>query len=423
MDLNGKHIVVLGAAGKMGSGIALLLLQRTAGLKEGFLTLLDVNPQSFTSLKTYLREHLSRYAEKNINYLRKLYRDHPELIDNEEMITAFVEGGLDRTRFATSLDECSGAQIIFEAIIEDIEVKADVLSKVNAVADPQAIYFSNTSSIPIHVLEERSGIHGRLIGFHFYNPPAVQKLLELIIPKGAKKEAVESALEMGKLLNKTIVFSQDIAGFIGNGHFIREASEACAQVEQLRKKMTVPEAICTVNTVTQDLLIRPMGIFQLIDYVGIDVVQHIMKIMSRYLSGQAFNSSLIDAMVSRGVRGGQKGDGSQKEGFFSYDRGKPVKVYDMENGRYVPYIVPEGLPQGHETWKAMSKDKDRNEKLTVYLASLPEGGTEASQLAMHFLKHSRSIAEKLVEDGVAGSLEDVDTVLKEGFFHLYGATK
>lgn len=423
MDLERKHVAVLGAAGKMGSGIALLLLQKMCGAKEGTLTLLDVNFKRFDSLKRYLREHLIRYAERNINQLRKIYQNDPSLVDNEEMIRTFVENGIDRTRFVTSVEECKGAEIIFEAIVEEMEAKVELLSNVDVVADNEAVYFSNTSSIPIHVLEERSGLKGRLIGFHFYNPPVVQKLLEIIIPEGANKEAVDNAMEMGRLLNKTIVFSADIAGFIGNGHFIREVSEACHQVDLLSEEMEVQEAISTVNQVTQDFLIRPMGIFQLVDYVGIDVVQHIMKIMTEYLVEEKFNTTLIDAMVLREIKGGQNADGSQKEGFFNYDKGKPALVYNLKSGRYVTPFVPEEyceFPKEHISWKVLSQDNNKEEKLADYFASLFESQTKGSKLAIYLLEHSRSIAEKLVQDGVARSIEDVDTVLKNGFFHLYG---
>lgn len=423
MDQGWKHVVVLGAAGKMGSGIALLLLQEMATVKESVLTLLDTNPKSFTFLKKYLRDQLTKYAERNINRLRKTYQDVSGLVDNEDMIRVFVEEGLDRVRFVTSIEECRGARMVFEAIVEDIEIKADVLARVDDVADGEAIYFSNTSSIPIHVLEERSGIKGRIVGFHFYNPPAVQKLLELIIPAGTKKDVVEKVLEVARLLNKTTVFSEDIAGFIGNGHFIREVSEACTQVEQLCEEMPLFEAICTVNTITQEFLVRPMGMFQLMDYVGIDVVRHIAKIMTEYLPGQAFNTVLIDQMLQAGIRGGQHADGSQKEGFFIYEKGKPVKVYDSESHTYVPYRVAEryhALPKGHESWKTMSKDKDRKSKLQNYFVNLLEESTLPAKLAVRFLEHSRLIGQGLVKDGVARSIEDVDVVLQNGFFHLYG---
>jgi 3-hydroxyacyl-CoA dehydrogenase len=246
--------------------------------------------------------------------------------------------------------------------------------------------------------------------------------LEIIIPRGIQEHTLEMALKIAKRLDKIIVYSEDIAGFIGNGHFISEISEACSRVEKLRAKMTLAEAICTVNTVTQDFLIRPMGLFQLADYVGLDVVSHIANVMSRYLPSKVFNTSLIDDMLQNGIKGGQNADGTQKEGFFCYEKGHPIKVYDLEKRQYVPYItLEEGrlFPKDHESWKAMSKDKFRKEKLSQYFTHLLEDSSMHAKLAVDFLEYSRAIAHGLVHDGVARSIKDVDIVLKNGFFHLY----
>lgn len=423
MEKEWGHVVVLGAAGKMGSGIALLLLQEMASMPKSRLTLLDTNSHGFEALSKYLREHLLKYAERNINRLRLYFNDRKELIDNGDMIEAFVVEALDRVRYVTSLGECVGAKMVFEAILEDIQVKTGVFTKINEIADPEACYFTNTSSIPIHILEKKSGLNGRLIGFHFYNPPAIQQLLEIIVPKGAKKGLREFAQEIAERLNKIIVFSKDIAGFIGNGHFIREIVEGCSRVEEIKKKSSFSEAVCIVNTVTQDYLIRPMGLFQLIDYVGIDVAHHIAKIMTEYLPAEVFNTTLVNRMVSEGVKGGQNGDGTQKDGFFSYEKGKPVKVYDIEKKHYIPYVIPQEmktLPTGHESWKALSKDKEKEDKLKRYFSHLLKDNSPASKLAVKFLERSSAIGHGLVKDDVARSVDDVDTVLKNGFFHLYG---
>jgi len=178
LDRHWHHIAVLGAAGKMGSGIALLLLQEMVYMKGATLTLLDTNPAAFTELKEYLKHHLTRYAERNINQLRAKYRERADLVDNVDIIHASVEQGLDCVRFVTSVAECRGARLIFEAITENVSIKAQTLNSVDTYAEQDACYFSNTSSIPIHVLEKESNLKKRLIGFHFYNPPAVQQLLE-----------------------------------------------------------------------------------------------------------------------------------------------------------------------------------------------------------------------------------------------------
>lgn len=401
-----QHVVVLGAAGKMGSGIALLLLQEMALRESGILTLLDTNAQGFEELRKYLRSHLVRYAERAGLSIAK-----------EE----FADNALKRVRFVTSIEECRGAKMVFEAIIEDLDVKTRVLHEVDRQTEGQAYFFTNTSSIPICILQQKSGIIGRLIGFHFYNPPAVQKLLEIIVPEVIDGRLKLLAEDIGRRLGKTIVYSNDVAGFIGNGHFIREIVEACRTVKELELELSKTEAICAVNRVTQEFLLRPMGIFQLIDYVGIDVCHHIAVIMTKYLPGQNFIDPLIEGMLKKTIAGGQRPDGSQKDGFFQYEGGHPISVYNALKNAYVPY--DDGgrlgaLPQGYVPWKELSRDPDRKEKIDQYFANLKKQKTLGAILARDFLRKSSEISKGLVDHEVARSLEDVNTVLKTGFFHL-----
>ena len=140
----------------------------------------------------------------------------------------------------------------------------------------------------------------------------------------------EFAGRCAKNLRKTVVRSRDRAGFIGNGHFMRDLLHAIGEVERLAAKMPFAEAIYTVNRVSQDFLVRPMGIFQLIDYVGLDVCQCILGVMDARLPGQGLHSPLIDRLLAAGVKGGQHHDGSQKDGFLRYEQGKPIGVYDPD---------------------------------------------------------------------------------------------
>lgn len=413
---NWKHAVVLGAAGKMGSGISLLLLQQVGLMEDAILTLEDVNPGGFPALRDYLHKHLLKYAQKNL--------------DDHSSIENFVSNALEKVRFVSSPEECLGAEIVFEAVAEDIEIKSQLLRRMGKVADPQAYYFSNTSSIPISVLAEASNLVGRLIGFHFYNPPAVQKLLEIIEPRHIDVHLKSIAMDIAKRLNKTIVFSNDVAGFIGNGHFIREIVKACGHVRRLRSILPAVEAMYAVNQVIQEFLLRPMGIFQLIDYVGIDVCQHIAAIMSRFLSPSNFNEAFIGAMLNAGIKGGQHGDGSQKDGFFRYDKGKIVAIFDLQHKEYISCIGEQwennmtnkiGLvPEGSFTWKELNKDEHRKEKIREYFRHLWRERSLGAELAQEFLGESRAIAYELVGTGVANSIEDVDKVLELGFYHLYG---
>lgn len=433
-----EHVAVLGAAGKMGSGISLLLLQEMARLeleKKGtigsganVLKLIDSNERSFPQLRNYLRDQLLKYAEKNINYLRKCFSKNPELISNEEIIQAYVEGCLDIVIFTDEAQAAKNTKLIFEAIIEDMDLKAQVLKGIVEAGNKGGLFFSNTSSIPIGDLSEKAGLQGRLIGFHFYNPPAVQKLLEIIVPEKIHPNLIEMATELAKRLKKIVVYSRDVAGFIGNGHFIREVAFACKKAEELSHKYPLAEAIYMINQVTADWLIRPMGIFQLMDYVGLDVCQHISQVMFSYLKDPSLNGELVDQMVARGILGGQYPNGTQKNGFFSYEKTHINGIFSISELTYVPLkespwfseveknLGP--LPRNHRPWKLMQKEPQTF--LEDYLENLKAENSLGSHLAQEFLDHSRSISKKLIEEKIASSEQDMHTVLTNGFYHLYG---
>ena len=180
------------------------------------------------------------------------------------------------------------------------------------------------------------------------------------------------------------------------------------------------QAVGFLNAVTERLLVRPLGIFQLIDFVGLDVFAMICSVM-RHNLGEAFGSDRLNVMLSRGVVGGQNPDGSQKNGFFRYEEGQVVGVYCLAKGDYEELgsecaAIP--LLEGHVTWREAIQGDSVWTK--AYFARLCASDTRASRVAWKYLQRSREIAARLVIDGVAEKPEDVDTVLKLGFYHAYG---
>lgn len=434
-----RNVSVIGAGGKMGSGISLLLLQEMARLeaektgKVGSgafrLDLIDQNERSLDSLRHYFREQTTKYAEKNINALRRYFANNPRLISNAEMIEAFVEGALDNVHFDTTLEKAKSSNLIFEAILEDVETKVQTFKKIHSI-NPKAQFLTNTSSIPISLLDKQADLQGQVIGFHFYNPPAVQKLVEIIEGETTHPSLKILSFELAKRLQKKIVKSNDTAGFIGNGHFIREITFACQKVQELQKQHSLEEAVYLVNRVTQDWLLRPMGIFQLIDYVGIDVCQKILGIMHTYLNDETLHAEIIDQMVKIGVFGGQNSDGSQKNGFFQYDSKGIKGIYSLSKNQYLPIneVWMEKidtslgkLPEGYIPWKKLQFDPLKKEKIEHYFKALSNSITLGASLAKDFLFNSDIIAQNLVKEHTADSIEDVNQVLMNGFFHLYGS--
>lgn len=409
-----KKLSVIGAGGKMGSGILLLLLTFLAEENGYELMAIDTSSEALKGLKKYLRNQLIRHAEKNINLLRQLFANNATLVSNQEIIEAFVSNTLEKVDYSTRIEDAKGSLITFEAAVENVSEKINIFKKIKEVNPSTGWFLTNTSSIPIHVLNEQASLQGRIAGFHFYNPPAVQKLVEVIELDDNPNELKQLMKELIQKLNKISVYSRDVAGFIGNGYFMREIVFAC----HLAKDSEA--AIQELEIVTKDFLLRPMGIFQLMDYVGLDVVKNILTIMQTYLDDDSLHIPLIDQWLANGIKGGQTFGGEQKNGIFRYENGKPMEIFSLQKQNYVPLKnvnvgdVPFGL-----TWKSLNKNFSA-ETLDRYFLALKNEDSKGAKLARDFLKKGKEISEFLVSSGVAHSLEDVAKVLKYGFYHLYG---
>jgi 3-hydroxyacyl-CoA dehydrogenase len=428
-------VAVIGAAGKMGSGISLLLalemaLQKIANPQKIYsLYLVDITPASLEGLWKYIYTQTKDFAEKQIVTLREAFKTQTHLATNEEMIQTFIDTVLCLLRLNTEITSAKNSLLVFEATLEKESLKQEIFQKLKEVCIPEAFFFTNTSSIPIHCLDKEAGLDGRLVGYHFYNPPAVQKLLEIIPSSITQKPLVDLSLELAQRLKKKVIFANDIAGFIGNGHFIRDGLYGIETALSLVKEYGQPQSIYMVNKISQDLLVRPMGIFQLIDYVGIDVFQCIQSVMSHYLNDPSLKNEWIDLMVSKKVLGGQKFDGSQKDGFFQYNKNEIIGVYNFETGQYMSLqedwkkSIDEKLgayPKTWSAWKKISQATNVKEKLQNFFNDLKSSQTLGAKLALDYLEMTKQIGEHLVSSGVAKTAEDVNGVLIHGFYHLYG---
>jgi 3-hydroxyacyl-CoA dehydrogenase len=388
----------------------------------------DVSHQALGGLQKYLRDQVLKAAEKRIVGLRAVYADRADLVENGDIVRQYVNDVLDIVRPTTVLEAAAEANVIFEAAPESLDLKLRLFAKTATGNPRQPWVFTNTSSIPIHEIDAQAGLGGRVMGFHFYNPPAVQKLVELIRAKTTPDEVAAFAETLCKNLRKTVVPSADVAGFIGNGHFMRDLLHGVGEVGRLCADMPFVEAVYCVNRVSQDFLVRPMGIFQLVDYVGLDVCQCIMAVMNPRLPGQGLHSPLVDRLLEQNVRGGQNHDGSQKNGFLEYGQGRPIGVYDPDQQRYVSIggfqdgcdarLGP--LPDPVAPWKTIVGDPAKDVALTKYFGTLKTMETPGAALAMRYGGRSKQIGLQLVNDGVARTAADVNTVLLTGFFHAYG---
>jgi 3-hydroxyacyl-CoA dehydrogenase len=433
-----QNVTVLGAAGKMGSGILLLTAIEMVDLSflpenkdKGFvLNAMDISDEALSGLMKYLKVQVTKLAEKKTVSLRKMYKDRTDLIENGQIINEYVFDVMNVVRPVTTLESAYKSNLIFEAVAENADLKIKIFKQIDDNNPNKPWFFTNTSSVPITKLEEQADLKGRILGFHFYNPPAIQKLVELILTDNTPKKAEDFALLYAKKLRKKIVYSNDFAGFIGNGHFMRDALYGIKKAKDLANKenISIAEAIYIVDKISRDLLVRPMGIFQLIDYVGVDVCSFIMGVMNPYLNDEDLYSPELHKMLELGVKGGQFSSGAQKDGFLKYDGGRPVAAYDYETKRYVEYaeihtkcdekigVIPTSL----KPWKAVNFNKKKFDILDGYFKELNETDSFGGKLAIEYLNNSKEIGKKLVNMNVARTDEDVNTVLLTGFYHAYG---
>lgn len=433
-----QNVSVLGAAGKMGSGILLLTavemvdrsLQPENKGKTFVLNAIDVSDEALAGLLDYLKVQVRKIAEKKTVWLRKMYADREDLIENYDIIDAYIFDVLRMVRPVTSMEEAFRSSLVFEAVNENRALKVKLLSRIKENSQKDVWFFTNTSSVPIHLIDEEAGLDGKIIGFHFYNPPAVQRLVELIKTDNTKPEVEEFARQYATNLKKVVVPSNDVAGFIGNGHFMRDGLHGMKAAAKLAKEKNLPlyEAIYMVNKVTQEYLVRPMGIYQLMDYVGIDVMQFILQVMNPFVDDEDLHSDLLDQMMEQGVKGGQFSSGAQKDGFLKYEKGKPVAVWDVQGKQYVSFDdfsskcdeLLGSMPESAVAWKSTLRLRNKEEVLGKFYADLKTTQNLGADLALHYGKCSKKIGEKLVADGVAHNADDVNTVMLTGFYHAYG---
>ena len=418
-----KNICVLGASGKMGRGIVFLMAQYFFKLnfKKGIkfeLIAIDLSERGLKNMISYLEVQLAKFSEKNFSQIIEIYSGEPDEGSKEVYFKKYTEDVLKCIKTSTSIESAKEAALIFEAVAESIDLKAELMCKIEAITTVNPFYFTNTSSIPIKSIEQKANIKGRVIGFHFYNPPPVQKLLEIIKTDNCLKELELIAQELAKSLNKTVVNAPDFTGFIGNGVFIREVSYAIGLVESLALEKGLINAVFLVNEITKKLLIRPMGIFEVVDYVGINVCKSIMDIMENDFKNEHFNNALLKHLLEQNIIGGQDNNGKVKNGIFKYESGEIVGVFNSINYSNFDQLNFDELV--NLTWRELRGAKNMDAILSNHFVDLSKSNGVAAKIAVEYLKVCNKIGKDLVADGIAFHDKDVNSVMTLGFHHLYG---
>jgi len=284
-------IVGVVGSGLMGSGIA----QATA--TAGHQTIVgDTVASQLEKAKASIAKSLARFVEKG-----KLTADQRTLT-------------LSRLEFVTDLGKVAEADLIIEAVTEDLAVKNELWGKLDRRAGPATIFASNTSSLSIISMASTTGRSDRFVGLHFFNPVPLMPLVEVVRSVGTSQATVDWAFEFVRGIGKEPVAARDASGFIVNLLLVPYILDGIRALER------GVASIADLDTAMRFGAGHPMGPLTLADFVGLDTLAKIGDIMfDEYRETRYAAPPLLRRMVTAGFYGRKSG-----RGFYDYRQDPPV---------------------------------------------------------------------------------------------------
>src|SRR5438128_1428402 len=236
-------------------------------------------------------------------------RSTAKAVERGKLVESARKEALGRITGSTSLKDLAGCDLLIEAVTEDIDTKLEVFRTLDELVKPDVVMATNTSSLPIAELSAATKRPDKVIGMHFFNPPPVMKLLEIVRALTTSSETVEFAKGMGQRLGKTTVMAKDRAGFIVNFLLIPYLNSA---IRMLDEGFTSREDI---DTAIQLGLSHPMGPLTLLDLIGLDTALNVSEVLYEEFKDPLYSApTLLKRMVSAGYLGRKSG-----RGFYEYD--------------------------------------------------------------------------------------------------------
>ena len=279
-----QEIAVMGA-GQMGNGIA------QVAAEAGFTVV--------------MRDVEDRFVERGLATIRK---NLDRAVEKGRATREVADAALARIRPTTDLKAAANADLVVEAIIENLDLKRKLWTDLDGIVKPGAVFASNTSSIPITSLAAVTGRPERVIGMHFFNPVPVLKLVEVIRAVQTSDETAAAIVALAEDLGKVPAEANDFPGFVSNRilmPFVNEAAYA------LMEGVAEPEAI---DTIAKLGFAHPIGPLALADLIGLDTCVAIMEVLHEGLGNPKYAPCpLLRQYVQAGRLGRKSG-----RGFYDY---------------------------------------------------------------------------------------------------------
>jgi 3-hydroxyacyl-CoA dehydrogenase len=338
--------------GTMGSGIAQALL--TAGLN---VTACDLDEAALQAGTQRIGDSLARRVAQG------------------KLAAAKAQSALARLAATTDWQPLAGAQLVVEAVFEDIAVKRAAIARLEEICPAETIIATNTSTIDLDLLAAGMRHPGRLVGMHFFHPAQQMPLVEVVRRPATRPEVVATALAVVKAMGKTPVVVENRAGFVVNRLFIPYLMEAFWLLEEGTGPAEVDRAMVDFGFA--------MGPLQLIDMSGLDILKKTHAVMRQAFPQHGDLSPIACQLVDEGRLGQKTGAG----------------VYRYEPGDRTPR--PHGL-----TEQAVAAARRRRGPAAV--------GLDREQIVSRLMLRMVAEAFSLVEEGIVRRPADVDVAMVLG---------
>jgi len=288
-----KSVGVVGC-GLMGHGIAQVCAQ-----KGGWdVVVVEVSSEQLEKGLGKIEKQLARAVEKG-----KL-----EQSDADE-----IRGRITGTENLSDLAECD---LVIEAITEDLDAKLELWKAVDGIVKSDALFASNTSSLSVAEQAAATARPGQFLGLHFFNPAQVMPLLEVVSAEGTDDETADAGFAFGETLGKTTVAAGDNRGFIVNRLLVPYMLDAIYAYE---------DGVGSIEDIDAGMMAgasHPMGPITLADFVGLDTLASIARVMKEAYGEDRFAAPpTLSKLVEKGHFGRKSG-----RGYYDYSGEKPVAV-------------------------------------------------------------------------------------------------